>query len=91
MAAIRAELLRELNEESRREAKEADTARRPRPEWHKKAKPVDRPKKRAARSESRTTGTNAARPAGDSAEPVNIGALFGTPHDRKSGGGVRNG
>ena len=71
MAQIRVEKLRELNEQSRREAKEANAGRRARPEWHKSGKPADRPKKGAARAKPRTTGTNTARIVGDSAELVN--------------------
>ena len=52
MAAIRAELLRKLNEQSREEVNQANAGHRPRPEWHKIAKPADRPKKGAARNES---------------------------------------
>jgi hypothetical protein len=74
MAAIRAEKLWELNEKIRREAQEANAGRRPRPEWHKNGKPADRPKKRAARTKPRTTGTNAARIVGDLAEHVNAGS-----------------
>jgi hypothetical protein len=74
MRAIRAERLLELNEQSRREANEANAGRRARPEWHKNGKPADRSKKRAARTKPRTTGTNAARTVGDSAELMNAGS-----------------
>ena len=69
MRAIRAERRQELNEQSRREAKDASAGRRPRPEWHKNAKPADRRKKRATRTKLTTSGTNAGRVVDDSAEP----------------------
>jgi capsid protein len=59
MVALRAEKPRELSEEIRREAKEASAARRSRPEWHKHGKRADRHKKRAARTDPRTTATSA--------------------------------
>ena len=43
-----AEKLRQLNEESRREAMEAEGGRRLRPEWHKNGQPVDRLNMRSA-------------------------------------------
>jgi hypothetical protein len=43
IAARRAEFVRKLNEQTRRQAKEANAGRRPRPEWHKNGKPADRP------------------------------------------------
>jgi hypothetical protein len=70
MVALRAEKPRELIEEIRREAKEANAARRSRPEWHKNGRPADRPKKRAGRTKPRTTATIAARAVGNSAERV---------------------
>jgi hypothetical protein len=74
MVALRAEKPRELNEEIRREAKLANNGRRSRRDWHKNDKPANRAKKRAAHTKPRTTGTNAARTAGDSAELVNGGS-----------------
>ena len=58
MAEIRAEMLRKLNEEGRREAQAATAARRSRREWHQNGNPADRSKKRAARAEPRTTEKN---------------------------------
>jgi hypothetical protein len=43
IAARRAEFVRKLNEQTRRQAKDANAGRRPRPEWHKNGKPADRP------------------------------------------------
>jgi hypothetical protein len=74
MATLRTESVSELNNGSRIEANEANASRRPRPEWYKKAKPADRAKKRTARTKPRTTGTNAARSLGDSAEKGNAGS-----------------
>ena len=74
MAAIRAELLRKLNEQSREEASQANASHRPRPEWHKIAKTADRPKRGAARNEPQKTGTNTARTVGDAAELVEAGS-----------------
>jgi hypothetical protein len=73
MAAIRAETLREVNEESRREPKDANASRRSRRERHKKGELADRHKKRAARAVPRTARTNAARAASDWADLVNAG------------------
>jgi hypothetical protein len=74
MVALRAEKPRELNEEIRREAKLANNGRRSQRDWHKNDKPANRAKKRLAHTKPRTTGTNAARTAGDSAELVNGGS-----------------
>ena len=60
IAAMRAERLRELTGESRREAQAAKTARRSRRDWRQNDKSTDRPKKRAARANPATTGINAA-------------------------------
>jgi hypothetical protein len=56
MAALRAEKLRELNEQSHRDAKEANVGRCPWPEWHEKWQTPEGPQKRAARTKPRTAG-----------------------------------
>jgi hypothetical protein len=74
MATIRAEKVLDLNEQSRRKAKEANAGRRSRPDWRKNGKSAERLKQRAARTEPGTTATNVARTFGDSAELVNVGS-----------------
>jgi hypothetical protein len=71
MVALRAEKLRELNEESRGEAKEANAGRRPRCDWHKNGEPADAPRKLGEGTKPRTMETNGAQTVGDSAELVN--------------------
>ena len=60
IAAMRAERMRELTGESRREAQAAKAARRSRRDWRQNDKTTDRPAKRAARAKPATTGINAA-------------------------------
>jgi hypothetical protein len=74
MVALRAERLRDLHEQSRNEVKEANAGRRSRRDLHKNGKPADWPHKRAARTKPKTSGTNAARTVGNSAELVNAGS-----------------
>jgi hypothetical protein len=56
MAAIRAEKLRELNEEIRRESQEANAGRRPRPEWHKNGKTRGPPQEASRAHEAENDG-----------------------------------
>ncbi len=76
MVPLRAEKLRELNKESRGEAKEANAARRPRCDWHKNGAPADPPKKLGEGTKPRTMETNGAQTVGDSAELVNAGSVL---------------
>ena len=74
MAEIRAEMLRKLNEKSRREAKEGNTGRSSRRERNENGNPPDRPQTQAEGIDPRTEGTNPGRTIGDSAELVNAGS-----------------
>jgi hypothetical protein len=74
IAARRAEFVRKLNEQTRRQAKEANVGRRSRPIRHKNGKPADRHTKRAAGAEPKTMGTNKTRTVGDPANQVNAGS-----------------
>jgi hypothetical protein len=72
--ALRPENMWQLNEESRREANEANAGRRPGSDWPKNAKPAEQPTLRAERTEPIMRGTNAAQAVSDSAELVNAGS-----------------
>ena len=89
MAALRAERLRELNEESGSEAKGSNAGRHSRRDWQKNGKPADRSKARDERDKTRTTGTNSARTVGDSAEPVNAGSGVTVVEERRTHSAMR--
>jgi hypothetical protein len=73
MVAISAEKLRELNDESRSEAKGSDAEFRSQAEWHENGGPADRLTTHAAGAKPRTMVTNASWTFGDSAELVKDG------------------
>ena len=72
--ALRAEKQRGLNDEVCSEAHAATAGRRARLDWHKKRKPADRPERRAAGVNPRTTETDTARAVGTLAELVSAGS-----------------